>query len=118
MQDTTRADLWQVKPVTEVEDRALPLREYGIHPIDFANYISKTKTWDQKKIRGLRTTFQIDQYPDQMWMATRVTGYINEQDSVVIKTIPMFLFTADTTLKNPNLFNKNSRLIQDGSIIQ
>ena len=104
VQDTTRTDLWETKPIAEIENRILPLQQYGIHEIDFANYISKTKTWNQERINGLRSTFQIDQYPGEIWIATRVTGHINEQDSVVIKAIPMFLFTADTTLKNPNLF--------------
>ena len=105
VQDTTRANLWATKPIGEIEDRVLPLQKYGIHSIDYANYISKTKDWTPKKINGLRSTFQIDQHPGQMWMATRVVGSINEQDSVVIKAIPMFLFTADTTYKNPRLFS-------------
>lgn len=104
VQDTTRADLWQTKPIEEINNRILPLEDYGIHEIDFANYISKTKNWNTKKINGLRSTFQIDNYPGQMWMATRVTGSIDDQGSVVIKAIPMFLFTADSTYSNPNLF--------------
>ncbi len=106
VQDTTREDLWDIKPLHEVEDRVLTLKDYGIHEIDFANYISKTKVWDEEKINGLRSTFQIDKYPGKMWMATRVTGYLTEDDSVVIETIPMFLFTADTTIKNPTLFQE------------
>lgn len=102
--DPGRADLWQTKPLTEIEDRVLPLKDYGIHEIDFANYISKTKVWDDKKLNGLRSTFQIDLYPGEMWLATRVTGRLNENDSVIIESIPMFLFTADTTIRNPYLF--------------
>lgn len=102
--DSTRTDLWQTKPISELEGRILPLKEYGIHEIDFANYISKTKDWNQKKLNGLRSTFQINDYPGEMWMATRVRGFMNEEDSVIIEAIPMFLFTADTTLKNPNIF--------------
>ena len=104
VQDTTLSDLWNTKSITEIEDRILPLQEYGIHEIDFANYISKTKKWNSQRINGLRSTFQIDQYPDQMWMVTRVIGTFDQQNEVVIKAIPMFLFTADTTLKNPLLF--------------
>lgn len=106
VQDTTRSDLWQTKPVAHIDDRILPLEQYGIHEIDYANYISKTKDWTDKKINGLRSTFQIDQYPNQMWLATRVMGSLTEQDSVQINAIPMFLFTADTTYKNPNLFQQ------------
>lgn len=108
VQDTTRTDLWQTKPLHTIENRVLPLEQYGIHEIDFANYISKTKVWNDKRINGLRSTFGIDNHPGQMWMATRVTGSLAEDDSVVIITHPMFLFTPDTTLKNPNLFPNNS----------
>lgn len=104
--DSTRADLWQTKPLEEIEGRILPLKDYGIHEIDFANFITKTKVWNEKRLNGMRSTFQIDQYPDEMWLATRVRGYMNEEDSVVIEAIPMFLFTADTTIKNPNMFSE------------
>lgn len=106
VQDTSRANLWETKSIGTIDHRILPLEKYGIHSIDFANYISKTKNWDNKKINGLRSTFGINDHPGQMWMATRVTGAINEQDSIEIKAIPMFLFTADTTYKKPNLFSE------------
>lgn len=104
--DSTRADLWQTKSIKEIEGRILPLKDYGIHEIDFANYITKTKVWNEKRLNGMRSTFQIDQYPGEMWLATKVQGYMNEEDSVVIEAIPMFLFTADTTIKNPKLFSE------------
>lgn len=105
VQDTSRTNLWETKPIGEISNRILPLEKYGIHEIDFANYISKTKNWDAKKINGLRSTFQIDDHPGEMWLATRVTGSLNENGTVIIKAIPMFLFTADSTYKNPNLFS-------------
>lgn len=101
--DSTRADLWQTKSIKKIEGRILPLKDYGIHEIDFANFITKTKVWNEKRLNGMRSTFQIDQYPGEMWLATRVRGFMNEEDSVVIEAIPMILFTADTTIKNPNL---------------
>jgi len=104
--DSTRSDLWQTKSITEIEDRILPLKDYGIHEIDFANFITKTKVWNEKRLNGMRSTFQIDQHPGEMWLATRVRGYMNDQDSVVIEAIPMILFTADTTIKNPHLFSE------------
>jgi hypothetical protein len=104
--DSSRADLWKTKSITEIENRILPLKDYGIHEIDFANFITKTKVWDEKRLNGMRSTFQIDQYPGEMWLASRVRGYMNDQDSVVIEAIPMILFTADTTIKNPHLFSE------------
>ena len=107
--DTSRADLWETKPISEIENRIVPLHKYGIHEIDIANYISKTKVWDKEKLDGLRTTFKIDQYPGQIWMATRVIGHLNEDNSLVIEAIPMFLYSADTTIKNPIIFSDTSQ---------
>ena len=108
IKDTSRTNLWRTKALSKIDKRILPLEEYGIHEIDYANYISKTKNWDTDKINGLRSTFQIDQYSDQMWMASRVVGSLNEHDSVQVRAIPKFLFSADTTHKNPIFFHKIS----------
>lgn len=102
--DKNRSNLWQVKPLKEVEQRVLPLQNYGIHEIDYANFISKTTTWDKERINGLRSTFSMEEHPGQKWLATRVEGYLSEDNEVVIKTYPMLLITSDTTYKNPNLF--------------
>lgn len=108
VQDEHRPDLWEIKPLEEIEQRVLPLENYGIHEIDFANFISKTTVWDQKRINGLRSTFSIEQYPDQKWMATRVKGFLTDDNEVTIRTYPMLLVTADTTYKNPNIFTDST----------
>lgn len=104
IEDINRPNLWKIKPLKLIEERILPLQDYGIHPIDYANYVSKTKVWDEEKINGLRSTFQIDHYEDKMWMAHRVKGFLNKNKEVVMHTYPLFLFTADTTYKNPHSF--------------
>lgn len=109
VQNEKKADLWDIKPLEEIEQRVLPLQEYGIHEIDFANFISKTTNWNQKRINGLRSTFSIGQYPSQKWMATRVNGYLSEKNEVVIDAYPMLLLTADTTYKNPNFHSESLR---------
>lgn len=104
VEDTSAINLWETKPLAEIEDRVLPLKKYNIHEIDFANYINKTEIWTEERLFGLRNTFGINNYKDQKWMVTRVTGYL-VGDSVAIDAIPLFLYTADTTIKNPHLFS-------------
>jgi hypothetical protein len=108
VEDLSQAGLWEVKPLSEIDDRVIPLQKYGISPFDFANYIKKTEHWDAEKINGLRSTFQIERYPDKMWMITRVKGFFNEDNEIFIYTYPMFLLTSDTTYKNPNLFSDSN----------
>lgn len=104
VQDTTRGDLWQTKPLSEIRERVVPLQKYGIDEIDYANFISKTQNWDEKRIQGLRDLLKFEEHPGDLWMATRVTGRLTGNDSVVVEIIPMFLFSGDTTYKNPTLF--------------
>ncbi|MDR8390589.1 hypothetical protein NC796_05530 [Aliifodinibius sp. S!AR15-10] len=110
--DKNNPQIWQVKPLDEVKDNVVSLADHNIDDIDYANYISKTRDWNQERIQGLRDVFGIGERPGEQWMATRVTGRMTESDSVVIKAIPMFLFTADTTYKNPNLFKEEQNLSQ------
>ncbi|MFH5833543.1 hypothetical protein ACG2F4_14560 [Halalkalibaculum sp. DA3122] len=102
--DPARADLWDTKPLADVSDRVVPLSEHGIDDIDFANFISKTEKWDNERIQALRDLFRAERMGDMKWLATRVTGYMTEDDSVVVNAIPLLLVTKDTTYKNPNLF--------------
>lgn len=107
------SSVWDVKSLDDVEDQAVPLRSHGIHPIDYANFISKTTDWNHKRVQALRTTFQMEQKEDEVWMANRVTGSLTENDSVTVQVIPMFLFTRDTTYKNPQLLTtKNGERIK------
>lgn len=104
-------DLWDTKPLHLIEDHIVALKDYDINEIDYANFISKTKNWNAKRIQGLRDFLQIHRYPGQKWLATRVTGHLTEDDSIIVEAIPMFLFTADSTFKNPNLFKKETTTI-------
>ncbi len=103
--DTDKADLWETKPLRPSEAEAVSLKQYGIDQIDYANFISKTKDWNPKRIQALRDLLKIDQRPGERWMATQVKGYLTESDSVVIQSIPLFLLSADTTIKNPMIFS-------------
>lgn len=102
--DTHMDDLWLVKPLHEVSDRAVAIEDYGVDQIDYSNFISKTTEWNEKRIQSLRSYLDIDNLSDQKWLVTKVDGYLTEDDSVVVETTPLFLFTRDTTVKNPNIF--------------
>lgn len=102
--DPESGDIWSVKPLHEVAERVVGIEEYGVDPIDYANFVSKTTDWNEKRIRALRTHLGIDSMEGRQWMVTKVHGYLTDDDSVVVNTQPLFLFTSDTTYKNPNLF--------------
>lgn len=97
-------NLWEVKPLHEVAHRAVAVEDYGVDQIDYANFVSKTTDWNEKRIGALRSQFDMDSLENRRWLITKVHGYLTEDDSVVVETTPLFLFTSDSTYKNPNLF--------------
>ncbi len=98
--DTT---IWNTKPLSEIENRVISLDSIGVDAIDFANFVSKTKNWNQKRVQALRDLLNIEEYPGANWMATQVKGSLVEDDSVVVEAIPLILVTKDTTYYNPNI---------------
>ncbi len=105
--DTITPDVWDVKPLEEVRPGVISLDAHGIDQIDYANFMSKTKVWDQKRLRALAGMLQASKNISggKYWLLTRVEGFLTEEDSVVVNAIPMFLVSADTLIKNPNIFN-------------
>lgn len=105
VETTQTSDIWKTKTIPEIENRVLSLDSIGVDAIDYANFVSKTKEWNPKRVKALRDLLKIENYPGSMWMATRVQGYLTENDSVVVEAIPLFLVTQDTTFQNPLLFS-------------
>lgn len=103
VEDPNKDLIWENKTLEEIKQDAVSLEQNGIDNIDYANFISKTKNWDSQRVRALRDLFEIDRH-NRSWMAMRVRGYLTETDSVVVEAIPMFIFTPDTTMRNPKLF--------------
>lgn len=79
-----------------------PMAEYGIDPIDLANFVSKTETWDAKRLDGMRTMFY-DRVDLQNLLVVRVNGRLAGRDTVALEYVPYVLMRTDTTALNPRL---------------
>lgn len=104
--DKDDTDIWKTQPLREIRDDVVSLEKLGVNPIDYANYVSKTKTWTDERIQGLRDVIQIQNYPHDQLMITRVRGKFIENDSIYVEAIPLFLITSDTTYRNPHMFGQ------------
>lgn len=103
IEDPNGENLWEARPLDDVRQRVVGLDDYGIDTIDYSNFVSKTTDWNDRRVRALRDMLDIEDVQNEYWMVTKVSGYLTEEDSVVVKTQPLFLLSADTTLSNPNL---------------
>lgn len=97
--------LWNSRTLHELNNGVVALNEYGIDTIDYANFVSKTDDWNPKRVQALRDLLDIQNIGNQKWMITKVEGHLTKNDSVVVNSTPLFVFTPDTTLYNPSVFN-------------
>ena len=94
---------WRVIDLDGLPGRPVALPDIGIDPIDFANFVSKTRTWDEDRVRGLRSLFTEDLLRSRQLMVYKVRGRLAAGDSVVVEATPFLLLSGDGTARNPNL---------------
>ena len=93
---------WASVTLEEVPGAPYPLAPRSISQNDVANYVSKTETWSQERIRGLRSIFAKNRTLSSPLLIMRVRGEL-VADSVVIRATPVIAMMPDTTYVNPSL---------------
>ena len=101
--DDPTAVQWEALRASELPGRPYALLDYGISPIDLANFVSKSNTWHDERVRGLRRMFGEPVLEDRNLLVVRVNGRITEADSVDVTFVPYVMMTRDTTFLNPDL---------------
>lgn len=95
--------LWEVYDFDTLAGEPVSMKEIGVDQIDYSNFVSKTKNWDQKRIDALRFMLGEEHLEDKRWMIMKVRGALIGDDSVNVQITPFLLFKRDTTLLNPEL---------------
>ena len=101
--DTATSLTWEAVDEKNLPGTAIAVPDYGVDPIDLANYVSKTEKWDQDRVNGLRTMFKADELDNQSLLVMRARGEINEQDSVRVYFEPYVVLTNSGAILNPEL---------------
>ncbi len=101
------ASVWQTTSLNEINGTVESILDAGVDQIDFSNFVSKTKNWDEKRVQALRTMLGEQHFRNEDWMIFKVRGQMVGDDSVTVQVTPYLLFKSDTTLFNPNLSNED-----------
>ena len=99
--DASDLQLWRPRIVDELPGAPYVMDTRGIDQNDIANFISKSRSWDARRVAGIRSVFEED-LKTQTLMIYRVDGSI-EGDSVSVVFTPFLLMAPDTTFFNPTL---------------
>ena len=94
---------WDVVDAAGLPGQPVALTDHGVDPIDLANFVSKTETWDADRVEGLRRMFRADALGEQQLLVFRAGGAMNEADSVILHFEPYVLIHETGALVNPSL---------------
>ena len=89
---------WRVTDLDGLPGRPVVLPDIGID-----NFLSKTRTWDEDRVGGLRSLFTEDLLRSRQLMVYKVRGRLAADDSVVVEATPFLLLSGDGTARNPGL---------------
>ena len=92
---------WQTVGTDELPGQPLRLTEQGVNQNDVANFVSKTRSWDQQRLRGLRRLLGVPG-SNQALLVYRVRGRL-EENAVETTAEPLILFAPDTTFTGPSI---------------
>jgi len=93
---------WTTYSRASLPGEPFPLRPNGIDNIDLANFVSKTETWTDKRVGGLRSLFS-KQVDDRSLVVMRVNGRMTDGDSVVVDFVPYVFLGPDSTALRPEI---------------
>lgn len=95
--------IWTIDIVEDLPGTHFALRQYGIDQIDFANFVSKTRDWNDVRLQALRNMIGERNIENRYLMVYKVTGKMTPDDEVVIQATPFILLTPEGNQLNPLL---------------
>ena len=94
---------WTTVTSSNLPGEPYPLLEHGVDPIDLANFVSKSKSWDDARVFGLRKMFDQHELNNRRLLVMRVHGRITKADSVIVEFVPYVYLTPEGSTLNDEL---------------
>ena len=101
--ESTPLESWEQVDAGSLPGIPVALTDYGVDPIDLANFVSKTETWDDDRVEGLRTMFKADELGERHLLVMRARGEMDGEDSVLVYFEPYVLLHQSGATLNPEL---------------
>ena len=94
---------WNATYADNLPGTPIAVTDYGVDPIDLANYVSKTEQWDDVRANGLRTMFEAHKLGDTQLLVMRARGEMTDADSVRVYFEPYLVMSNTGFTLNPAL---------------
>ena len=102
---------WSTVPIDAMPGEGFALKDHDIDPIDLANFVSKTRSWDAERVQGLHQMFarELKGDTDLLLLVMRVNGRLERDGSgkedVVLEAVPYVMLDTERGYANPDLTN-------------
>lgn len=103
------ANFWRARGADQLPGEGFALLEHGADAIDVANFVSKTRIWDDARVQGLRDVFGRRTLEEKTLVVMRADGRLVGDDTVTVTFTPYAVLAADTTLIHPDLPRTESK---------
>ena len=92
---------WSAAEADALPGTGYPLLDYGVDPIDLANFVKKTERWTPRRGKALRQMLAPE--PGDHLVVFRADGRMDEDEQVVISFVPVASISQDSVALNPSL---------------
>ncbi|MDZ7682592.1 MAG: hypothetical protein U5J63_13000 [Fodinibius sp.] len=96
---------WRVTDLDNLNGSSVALQDYGVDAIDFANFVSKTKDWNQQRQLALQKMFGKQRMGDRELMVMKVSGQLVDTDGNY-QSLPIMLISATAVSPNATIVMK------------
>lgn len=94
---------WEPASLDALPGDPFSVRSLGVDPIDLANFVSKTITWDEARVAALRRMFFKETNPSNAIVVYRVTGELTDNADVRIEARPYVVISPAGDRVSPEL---------------
>jgi hypothetical protein len=102
--------LWGEETLETLPGEPVLLAEGGAIQNDVANYVSKTRAWDEQHVEGLKALLSKHVSPGKKLVVFRVDGELVGKASVSTRAMPVLHITSDEAYLNPLLQPESARI--------
>lgn len=103
---------WETTDLENLQGTPVALQDFGVNQIDFASFISETKTWTPERKRALQVMFGEENIQDRELMIIKMHGRLVGNDSVAVQAVPLLLVTAEKVETDSSLAENKTMIAQ------
>ena len=94
---------WEATGLKDLPGAPFSVKAMGVDPIDLANFVSKTTTWDSVRVAALRNQFFGSDTPSYQIVVYRVRGELTDDHEVLVAATPYVLLSPSGDRVNPEV---------------